>query len=188
MLSCGRAGVELGLAAADRLSAGDLDAAKGLKTAAKRLAYNVAANCWPGWGDEGVEITPEHIEQGLALADQSLKLVQTLELGDHQLGTGYWLVGALQFAAGRDAKADDAFERARQAFDAAGETAESLMARGYRALAAKRNSILHDRAVQDLEEIVAVLAKVGSDDAKFFIDQLHTADRNLNRSVSTSPS
>jgi hypothetical protein len=35
--------------------------AKKLKTAAKRSAFNAGANCWPGWGDEGIDITPDDI-------------------------------------------------------------------------------------------------------------------------------
>jgi len=56
----------------------DVAAAVKLRTAAKRMAYNVAANCWPGWGDEGVVIEAAHIDVGLELAMLSLRLVEEL--------------------------------------------------------------------------------------------------------------
>ena len=39
-----------------------------LKTKAKVIAYNAAANGWPGWGDDGIVITQSHIEEAFDLA------------------------------------------------------------------------------------------------------------------------
>ena len=66
----------------------DVAATLKLKTAAKKLAYNVAANCWPGWGDEGVVIEASHVDAGLELAMLSLRLVEELELGS---GKAAWV-------------------------------------------------------------------------------------------------
>ena len=98
----------------------DVAATVKLKTAAKTLAYNVAANCWPGWGDEGVVIEASHIDAGLELAILSLRLVEELALGPHQLGNAHWLVGALQLAAGRLDASLLSFGQARDAFASIG--------------------------------------------------------------------
>jgi hypothetical protein len=60
MIAVAEAGVAFCLDRAAR--AQSADTAKKLKETAKVIAYNAAVNCWPGWGDEGVEIAPAHIQ------------------------------------------------------------------------------------------------------------------------------
>ena len=112
MLAVAKAGIAYCLDAAERAAATDPVAAATLKTKAKVIAYNAAANSWPGWGDEGIVIAPSHIEDGLDLAQQSLELVGDLKLGHRQVGTSQWLVGALHLAAGRGDDAIVALTRA----------------------------------------------------------------------------
>jgi hypothetical protein len=65
MLALGRLGIDYQLRQAERVAEDDAALALRLRTAAKTLAFNVAANCWPGWGDDGVVIEAAHIEEGL---------------------------------------------------------------------------------------------------------------------------
>jgi hypothetical protein len=56
---------EAGFARALADAAAHPDRASELRRAAKALAYNAAANCWPGWGDEGIEIDAESLARGV---------------------------------------------------------------------------------------------------------------------------
>jgi hypothetical protein len=178
MLALGRAGIDYQLRQAERVAAGDVALSVRLRTEAKTLAFNVAANCWPGWGDDGVVIEATHIEEGLQLAKLSLRLVQELALGQQRLGTAFWLVGALDLAASRTEAAMASFDRARACFLSAGEQSEVLLADGYRAIALSATAD-GEGADDRLDEVVGQLQQTGSEKAKFFIGQLRTAARIL---------
>jgi hypothetical protein len=174
MLAVAKAGITYCLSAAAK----DPAAAATLKTKAKAIAYNAAANSWPGWGDEGIIIKPSHIEEASGLAARSLELVEDLKLGHRQLGTSQWLVGALHLAAGRSDDAIAALSRARDAYAAGGERVSELLVLGYLALARSRQGT-PERHRNELEEICQQLQKDGSPQAIAFVNQLRTADRLL---------
>jgi len=178
MLALGRVGVDYQLREAERVAADDAALAIKLRTAAKNLAFNVAANCWPGWGDDGVVIDAAQIEAGLQLAKLSLALVQELALGQHQHANAFWLVGALDLAANRTEAAIASFDQARACSLSAGEQPEVLLADGYRAIALNAAAIGEEADVP-LDEVIAQLQQDGSDKAKFFAGQLRTAARIL---------
>jgi hypothetical protein len=178
MLAVAKAGIAYCLSAAERAAAKDPAAAATLKTKAKVIAYNAAANSWPGWGDEGIVIEPLHIEEASGLAARSLELVEDLKLGHRQLGTSQWLVGALHLAAGRSDDAIAALTRAHDAYAAGGERVSALLALGYLALARSRQGT-SERYRTELEDICQQLQKDGSPQAMAFVNQLRTADRLL---------
>ena len=166
----------------------DVAAAVKLKTAAKRMAYNVAANCWPGWGDEGVVIEAAHIDVGLELAMLSLRLVEELGQGPRQLGTAHWLVGAFQLVAGRLDASLSSFGQARDAYASIGETTSVLLVDGYRAIAHRQAPDRADHGALELDEAIDRLMTDGSKQARAFADQLRTAARVLDdRRQSQSP-
>jgi hypothetical protein len=170
MIAVAQAGVARSLAAAE--AAADAKAALNLRSAAKTLAFNAAANCWPGWDDPGVTLTSEHLAAGLALARTCLGLVDELGLGAMQEANAHWLVAALRLAAGEAQAAQAEFEAAEAAFGSAGDGPATLMARGYRALAGAGGD----------EALAAALGRLtldGSKDALFYRDQLLTAQRAL---------
>jgi len=179
MLDCGRAGIKLSLAAAEQNSKTDEAVAARLEDKAKTLAFNVAANCWPGWDDDGIALTTEHMRTGLALAEQSLELVRKLRLGDQRQGTAHWLVGALHLALGHNGLAAMEFDCAKAAFDAAHQPIESRMVSGYRAIGDQRDGAKRDDAVREFARIVAALESENSDKARFFARQLRRAERVL---------
>ena len=162
------------------------DDAEKLRTSAKILAFNTAANCWPGWGDAGIDINKDHLRAGLKLAVLSRDLVLELNLGHKQRGTAHWLIGALELAMGQCSEALAAFQHAK------GEVPKLvairilvLMAEGYAALALKAQPESRLAGDHELARILLLLDNRGTKDAKFFANQLITAgtDADPNGSV-----
>jgi hypothetical protein len=178
MLDLGRAGMEYLLRQAERVAADDASLSIALRKAARTLAFNVAANCWPGWDDEGVVIGAADIADGLELAKLSLGLGQELTLGQAQLGTAHWLVGALDLAAGRTDAAVASFDRARACYLSGGKQTQVLLIDGYLAIARSATEVGDGQDVR-LDDVVGRLQQDGSENAKFFANQLRTAARIL---------
>jgi Mg-chelatase subunit ChlI-like protein len=177
MVAVAKAGIQYCLDAAARLASKDPSAAETLKNNAKVIAFNAAANSWPGWGDEGVVIKQTDIQEGTDLATRSLKLVEQLKLGHDQLGNAHWLIGALHLAASRSGDAITALTCARESFSAGANRISELMALGYLALARKRQGV--PEGPNELEQVCKELQKDGSQDAIAYVQQLRTADRLL---------
>jgi hypothetical protein len=53
----------------------------------------------PVGGDDGVEISPDQRKAGIEAATLSLRLVNELNIGPHQIGNAHWLVAAHHIAA-----------------------------------------------------------------------------------------
>jgi len=174
MISVAKAGIVFCLDRAKR--AESAETATKLKTAAKRIAFNAGANCWPGWADDGIHITPDDIQSGLSFAKLSHDLVRELHLGLKQEVNALWLVGALRLAAGEPAAALIEFRAARNASESIGDAAGMLMAEGYCAIARQvDNAVAPAAAAEELEVVLTLLRELGSDEAKFFAQQLVTA-------------
>ena len=161
------------------LSQGGTSNASKLKKNAKVLAFNTAANCWPGWGDEGIEIRTEHLEAGLKLATLSRDLTEELDLGHKERGTAHWLIGALHLAMGEFAESIAALQRAKDEYRAGGNSDQLLMAEGYAALALKAQPASRSAGALELDRILRQLGNQNSKEAQFFANQLITADRIL---------
>jgi len=177
MIAVGEAGVTFCLQEAR--TAVDAAATATLKKRARGIAFNTAANCWPGWGDDSIRIDKNHLQSGLALAGICRDLVNELQLGQKALGGADWLIGALKLAAGRPSEASGDFERARRAFEVGGDAAYELMARGYVALARKADPISAAAGTHEFSTALQELSKEGSKDALFFAEQLVVAERTL---------
>jgi hypothetical protein len=177
MIAIGEAGITFCLQEAK--SAVDAATAAKLKTRARNIAYNTAANCWPGWDDDGIRIDKDHLLSGLRLAGICRDLVSELQLGHEAVGTAYWLIGALKLAAGRPREALPDFENARRDFELGGAAAQELMARGYFALARKADPISAAAGTREFTAALQELRKEGSKDSLFFTEQLVVADRIL---------
>ena len=177
MLALGNAGTQFALLkAASSENSAD---AEQLRKYARVLAFNTAANCWPGWGDEGIDIRMEHLHAGLNLAVLCRDLAFELNLGYKQRGGAHWLVGALNLAMGWYAEALAGLLRAKEEFQAGGDWDYVLMAEGYTALALKAQPESRLAGGHELARILVLLGDRGSKDAKFFANQLITADRLL---------
>jgi hypothetical protein len=177
MVALGNAGTQFALANA--ASSDDSADAEKLRKNAKVLAFNTAANCWPGWGDAGIEINQDHLQAGLKLAVLSRDLVSELTLGHKQRGTAHWLIGALALAMGQHAEALAEFQRAKGEFETGGDSDLILMAEGYAALALKAQPESRLAGDHELARILLLLDNRGSKDAQFFAKQLITAEQCL---------
>ena len=177
MVALGNAGTQFALRQAST-SENSKDAEK-LRTQAKTLAFNTAANCWPGWGDAGIDIHEDHLQAGLKLAVLSRDLVVELNLGHKQRGGAHWLLGALHLALGHHSEAVGEFQRAKDEFQAAGDSDGALMAEGYEALVLKAQPASRMAGGHEQARILVLLGNQGSKEAKFFANQLVTAERVL---------
>ena len=153
--------------------------AEKLKKAAQSISYNTAANCWPGWGDEGIRIEPPYLQSALHLANVSRDLVRELAFGRKEEGTACWLLGALKLAAGQPAEALSDFQAAQRSFESGGHATSGLMASGYSALARKADPATAAAGARDLAVVLKQLHEDVSADAGFFAEQLITADKIL---------
>jgi tetratricopeptide (TPR) repeat protein len=177
MIALGNAGTQFALLRA--ASSGNSAEAEKLRKDAKILAFNTAANCWPGWGDVGIDIKEDHLQAGLKLAVLCRDLVVELSLGQKQRGTSQWLIGALDLAMGRFEEALAEFQRAKEEFQASADSDCVLMAEGYSALALKAQPESRLAGGHELDRILLLLRDRGSKDGQFFANQLVTADRIL---------
>jgi hypothetical protein len=177
MIAVGNAGTPFALWKA--ASSGDSAEAEKLRRYAKVLAFNTAANCWPGWGDAGINIKPDHLKAGLKLAVLSRDLVLELNLGSKERGTSRWLIGALHLAMGQHAEALAELQAAKEEFEAGGDSDCVLMAEGYAALALKAQPEFRLAGGDELARILVLLGDRVSKEAQFFANQLITADRVL---------
>jgi hypothetical protein len=177
MVVVGEAGVTFCLQEAR--SAMDAATAATLMKRARDIAFNTAANCWPGWGDDGIRIEPGHLQAGLRLAGICRDLVDELRLGQKALGKADWLIGALRLAAGRPNEALPDFEHARRAFELGGDASAELMARGYAALAQKADAVSAPVGARNFAAALQALREEGSKDSIFYAEQLITAERIL---------
>lgn len=174
MVAFGRAGIHYCLAEAASPGV-DEEEANRLRGIAKTIAYNVGANCWPGWRDEGITLSATDRAIGLDLARLNLRLANELERPTDKRAAAQWLLGAQLLANGKSKEASDAFVAGAKLNDEAGEPAQKLMCLGYAALAEMTLPEKRKTATGMFEASVKDLREEGSDDAKFFADQLETA-------------
>lgn len=185
MIFVSQAGIRYCLSQADRLEAMTSDdsaqqeatraSGEQLRGFAKALAYDLGANAWPGWQEPGIEPTRSDRLAGLDAARLNLRLARELNRDHDALGNAYWLLGA-QLLANAKAEASLAeFKSAVDEFTAAQKPDYAKMARGYAAIAkqvASPNAA--DSAKTELQQAVAALYESGTDDAKFFAEQLRS--------------
>lgn len=178
MVMLGRAGIQFCLRAADReQAAGNDEVANELRGIAKTISYNLGANTWPGWDDEGITINRSDLAAGWDAASLNLRLAQELKRGDEVLGNAHWLAGAHRLAVGDWSAANEHFLQTKQRFQAAGNAAQVLMAEGYLALTEKLAANTRDAGAKRLSEALADLEAADSDEAKFFAQQIQAAEK-----------
>ena len=94
MIALARAGIHRALFEADRVPTADPDAAEALRGQAKTIAYDLGANLWPGWQDEGIVLTPADLTTGLEAARLNLRLAEQLGRPALPRCNAHWLLGA----------------------------------------------------------------------------------------------
>lgn len=163
------AGIKYCLAKSDELAAEDSAMATKLKTFAKIFSFNLASFTWPGWAEEGITITDEDLDAGLEAAKLNLKLVEELGGDPGQLSNSHWSIGAHYLAREDYQNAVSSFENAQFEAHRVGIKDSELMNAGYLAMA----RILSGEDVRgDFDRAVKALNNLGTDDAKFYAQQL----------------
>jgi hypothetical protein len=177
MVMLGRSGIDYTLAQARLAQAASPEKAAALKGIAKEIAYNLGANTWPGWKDDGIVISKSDLVAGLDAARLNLSLALELKRNDEALANAHWLLGAHLLAAGKPESAGLSFSEAVTRFRAAGKTQSQLMSSGYVGIAEMMVAPTKEQGSKKLDRAVEDLLKDGSDDARFFAEQLKTASQ-----------
>ena len=144
-------------------------------TAVKRLTFNAAADCWPGWSIPVVSPDLRSLVAALELAQRSVRLVEKLGLGRLHEGTGIWLSGAFELALGRYADASRTFAIAREHFIAAKAPGLALLVEGYVAIVRRVGGNEVPAGAEELNEVYARIAAGSFEDGAEWIEQLRTA-------------
>jgi hypothetical protein len=174
MILAARAGIQFSL---DRArAAADEAAVAQLRGQAKTIAYNLGANCWPGWKDEGIFITATERAIGLDAARLNLRLAIELQRPAEPLGHAHWLLGAQLLASRQYDPAAAAFNKGAEQFAAATKPTEQQMCRTNEALTRRLQSPVDAQRQAALRTSLATLEAIATDDARFFAQQVRTAE------------
>ncbi|UCD94491.1 MAG: hypothetical protein JSU69_00105 [Candidatus Zixiibacteriota bacterium] len=168
-----RAGLDYCLTKADEIQESNPDVARDLKVTAGVLSYNLASFTWPGWNEEGIVIGRDDILTGLEAARLNVRLVGELKDDDLSFSNAYWMLGAQLIAVQKYDEAIEAFNSSKKHAQKAGERLNELLSDGYVGITMIIAGKKEGQKV--LEQAKNELNQIGSDDAKFFIEQFHTA-------------
>lgn len=174
MVAFGRRGIAFALAAAKAEGVSN-EVATDLRATAKTIAFNVAANTWPGWNDEGIVISTTDRALGLDCAKLNLRLAIELDKPADKVSAAHWLLGAQQMANGDAARAVESFREAAKFATKAERPVDRMMNNGYAALAGTLLSEPADESTKAFDVAVKELREEGSEDATFYAAQLETA-------------
>jgi hypothetical protein len=172
MLMIGRAGVQFSLHEARRHDGSDPALARELRALAKTIAYNLAANCWPGWEEPGIVITPGELEHGHDLARLNLHLAHDLQVTPDKIAAAYWLLGAHQLAAKETAAAVDSFEQSAKLYEQAAQVDSQRMAEGYVGIAEMQRESLRACGRERLKGAITALVARDTEVSRFYAQQL----------------
>ncbi|MFM9874716.1 MAG: hypothetical protein ACKVQS_14770 [Fimbriimonadaceae bacterium] len=104
--------------------------------ALKAVSFNRAAFFWRGWGDSDVSVTPEMELAATPYAERNLDLAHRLGKTGVPLGRAEWLVGAFDWAHGKNDAAVERFERAAELVGEGDDPLETKMCLAYAKAAA----------------------------------------------------
>ena len=175
MILIGRAGIRYCLSSSKQTE--DAQLAEKLKGAAKTMAYNVSANAWPGWQDEGIKITRTDSIVALDLARLNLRLAEELKREADVFSNAHWLVGAQHLALRELDEADKHFGKAVEFAKTAKKPEAEQMARGYGGIVKLVADANSNEGKKQLAGAIRALNEIGSDDAKFFAQQLDSVSK-----------
>jgi tetratricopeptide (TPR) repeat protein len=167
-----RAGIQYCLTKADELAEKDAAAAEKMVDYAKIISYNLSSFTWPGWDEKDIVITEEALVAGLEAAMLNVRLVERLGANPAQLSNSYWAIGAQYLAMKEYSKAKKAFESAVTYAQQAGGKGAELMNNGYIAMSGILAGTDKEKAQADFDKTVKALQDIGTDDSKFFANQL----------------
>jgi hypothetical protein len=174
LVAVSRAGIQFCLLEAKRQSAENVAVAEKLRSSAKAMAYNLGANTWPGWDEKDRAPSAADLAAGRDAAKLNLRLGVELKRGPEPMGNAHWLVGAHELAASEFVAAAEAFDRSAVEFERAEKADFSGMAKGYAALARHLGG---EKPASEYQAAIKVLEDLKTEDAKFFVEQIRTAEK-----------
>jgi hypothetical protein len=177
MILAARAGIQFSLQRARELDATNEKDAAQFRGHAKTVAYNLGANCWPGWMEPGITITLTERVIGLDAARLNLRLAVELQRPSETLGHAHWLLGAQLLAADQFDAAAIHFAKAAQLFKESKKPAEEHMALSYEKLTRRLQQAGDPKNQEALKQSLATLELLDNDDARFFAEQIRTAEK-----------
>lgn len=175
MILASRAGIDFCLRRARELAASDEPTATKLRGRAKMISYNLGANLWPGWKDPVVLSTNDRAI-GLDAARLNLRLGQELGRPAEPLGHAHWLLGAQLLAANKHSDAAKELVTSAAKFQEANKPTEVQMAVAYEKLAHRLSEPKNSGHDTALQAALKTLTDLNNDDAKFFAEQIRTAE------------
>ena len=170
-----RQGIEYLLIKATEADKTDPALASELRGAAKTLAYNLAANTWPGWNEPGIRITPADLEAGMDAARLNLRLAIELKRGADPMFNAHWIIGAHELAQGRHTEAIASYEQARKIANEENLRGNAMLAGGSIAIAKIAGKLDVAAGEREFSQVKMSLTSGNVPDGKFFADQLETA-------------
>lgn len=174
MIAVSHFGIHFALSSAERLEAGDREAAAALRGRAKAIAYDLGANLWPGWQDEGIVLSESDLATGREAARLNLRLAEELGRPPLPRCNAEWLLGAHELAIGASEPARECFTRGRRLAEEAERPEYVRMCEGYAAVARMQAEAEDEGAREDLEKAIESLRTMKTDDSSFFADQLES--------------
>lgn len=145
--------------------------ARDYKRAALPIAYNLAANTWPGWGDGQVVVRDHHRRLGLEAARLDVRLAAEAAPTAQRRFNSQWILGAHLVADGAYADAVAAFETGRALAVEADLEQSATVAQGWIHLA---NTLAGKDETEALAAIEAKLIAQGGD-GPFYATQYASA-------------
>ena len=171
MITIGRIGIHYLLTQSRAHAGKDEKTTAWFNKLAQMTSFNLAANLWPGWGDEGITITREQQAFGFDMARLDLRLAEQMNLPSSKLSTATWAIGIHHVAAGRYAEGKATLTKAREHAQASGAEETTLMVDGYIAIAEILEGKDLDTGRKRLAATKQALEKLGTKDAKFYAKQ-----------------
>ncbi len=168
----GLAGIQYALNAA---AVADGEEAAKFKGVAAAISYNLSANLWPGWGDEGIVLSASQSVVGLNAAKTNLRLVQELNKGDLAESRSNWAIGSHLLALGKLDEAIVAFDKGANHAEIDGEEGDKLLNQAYSAMTAVLKSPDDAKAEEKLASLKEQMKSLEHGD--FFIGQVDTAHK-----------
>jgi hypothetical protein len=129
--------------------------------------------------DQGITITSTDRAIGLDAAGLNMRLAVELRRSAEPLGHAHWLLGAQLLAARQFDAAAAEFAASAKSFAAAKKPTEEQMALTYERLTRCVEQAGDAARQKALKQSLAALEALENDDARFFAEQIRTAEKAL---------
>jgi tetratricopeptide (TPR) repeat protein len=171
LLAIGNAGIKYCLKKAELTS--DSVKKDELKSWAKTLAFDMAANSWPYWGDPGVVISREEMAEGMKAAKLNLELAIELNKPKDKLALAYWLIGIHYLAISDKAESLSYLNRYKEISIEIHDQLSIVLAEGYIGIVDITIGNKIDGEAR-FQKAINDFAQINNDDARFYSQQLKT--------------